>query len=820
MSVTLIKQPPYASLSKNQIVFGFSVSNPKPVSIYPILTLEYTGYMSNGDTVNFRFINPDTGHTEIIKFEAKTVPSQNGVDLPTGTGFTSVTLYAQEIAKYIRANTLVSRYYLVSLDGDNVLLMAKQGIKELVPTSTTTSGGEPSLSSFSQYYNSVESIKSKKVSIKVYVEELYNSNSFVEVSHSFVPIDQQGNAYVNIEDVIHTELVRNELSTLPPYTGDVWIQNTNRKYYLKYALTVDNEIINEETETLPYLAVLGGISISDEMIQSPFDYLLATKKFLNWQPTTKKITPTESEYISWINYLNKTASIRLKVVLHFNDGTVSLQTLNQYDKTLSAYEIVTFDISFSTLGISSFETSTKKIIKWNLFIESSAFAFVSEKKEFYLDRSFVRNARDIVYLNSFSMPEVIHTHGKWTKGLEVARDISSKILSNERTTINGQEFQFNQESRNNYTARTSFLTKSQSEAFEEVVLEALLFVQENGEYYPLLLIDKKFQTTEDDTPLHFYELALKKGFKVSRYSKLSKLPEFIPTINCGLEGYTVNTKGLPIFSYGGLTVFDQYGTSVSTATWNATTKKYVLTNKITKQGNYRVEVDLVVTIGGTPTAFPYYFTYQQLNESVTIKFNGVPSAVSFAVSGHSSTDIYVDKFDGAGPTQMTLSTVSTIINHGTDRIKISTPCASVLKQILCTGSNVLSINYSLCKNLEELRLFTNDLSGTLNVEDLDKVKIINLQGNPNLTGLALGAPTGLTTLNMKTTGLVLSGVDALLRDLWNKRNIFINALAVDISSNSFTLTPELNDLINGTNTAGTGKYTGDGLAQNGIAVTI
>ena len=819
MRINLNTQPPFVSFSKNQINYKFSIPTEEEASVFPYILFDFGAALPAGEKIKFSFLNPDTGLEEVLTFVASATPVHNGTDFPDNTGFSTLDDYLDRVIPYLNANPTLSKYYKAeNTYNAEIRLTARQAVSSLVIYNVFTGNpsGEPSFYNFDTYYAS--SLDAQKLAVNVYVEDEYGSNNYNKAASLLIPTGDSGRVDLNIEDIIHNELLQNEYNCLP--TGEiVWKQQQSRKYYIEYGLEKEGETTNY-TKTLPSLAILGGISLLDKSTHDPLTYLFAKKALLSWQPSGKHITETDKEYLSWFNYLNATVSARLQVVLYFNDSTTASYGLVPYNITLAPNEIATFDVSFEQLNIGVYETSTKKIIKWDLFVEIPATSHFSEIKTFYLDRTHHQYSRNILYINSFNLPEVIQTRGLWKQELVVNRELTSRVLAPNYTRLRGQEFQYNHIGANTYKVRTSFFTKKQAQAFQEVLLDAKLFEIEDQEYTPILLLDTKTAITQDDQQLHFFDLSVKKAFNTSRYSNLSKYPTFTPIIDCGLKGFSLDAKGYAIALFSGMTVYNEVGTSIATATYSAVTKEYILNNKITQQGNYRIEVALDVTFPSGTNTVPYYMNHQQNNESISMRFDGVPSP-TFVVSGISSGDIYVDHLDGAGETKVSLTTSNSIINPTNDKIKISTPCASIFKNILITSSKLKSIQFANAKNLQEFRAFTNQLSGVVDLSMFHQLTSVSLNLNPDVTGLLLGAPQNLTAIDLDQSGVELSGADALLRDLWNKRTIFTNsAKTVVLTGNGIAFPAELQDLIDGTDVAGTGKYTGDGLVQKGFTVTV
>lgn len=326
--------------------------------------------------------------------------------------------------------------------------------------------------------------------------------------------DDNGDAIFDISSILKAQF--RKIYTTPPLptigSTTPYIADNIRNYQIvareKYG---EPPAVTDTVNSIVKIAFCGGIS---NQLFAEGDYLANiddTNSLLTWYPDNKNVQPDQPEYISWYNYdvVQKTPS--LEVIVTKKDGsTVSSFLLGT---AVDPFESLIWPIGWDQLGLS---TPTDEVRKYSIQFKDGA-SPLSPARTYYLDCTFRECKRDLLYLNSFCMPEVFRTTGRWLKQLEVERQQSEKILVPGYQAVNGQRFQWRAEPDNVWIARTGYITALEADALQQMLIGNDLFEILAGKYIPEYIIDNRFDIHECLQLLHFFEFRIKRSLRLRNY---------------------------------------------------------------------------------------------------------------------------------------------------------------------------------------------------------------------------------------------------------------------------------------------------------------
>jgi len=236
----IINAPFILSLSRNPVVFDLKALNLiLAPAILPYIDLSTTEYIRLNTLFGFEFTNPSTLETETVQFLASN-NTPNGYFI-SGFPVSGATppvdaAYIDGVVEQMNLNPMLVSYFNVLRVGTSIRIQAKTANTLLIPanfssTHTTLTANIVSVT-IPAWNNQGHSINTK-----VFFEHEYMSNVFKEVADMEDYCDADGNLTLDIQSVLHSELMLSlDEPPLYDFNGDE-IQRTNtlRRFYISTA---------------------------------------------------------------------------------------------------------------------------------------------------------------------------------------------------------------------------------------------------------------------------------------------------------------------------------------------------------------------------------------------------------------------------------------------------------------------------------------------------------------------------------------------------------------------------------------------------------
>lgn len=146
-------------------------------------------------------------------------------------------------------------------------------------------------------------------------------------------------------------------------------------------------------------------------------YLAETRKFLTWQPDSKRITPTQEEYLYFLlNFTPAPSTVKLRVLATYTDASQELFT----PLTLSAVQFG--QIICVPVGTHILTTNPAKTLhSYKVWLSNTSNERLSEARTYYLDYRTVAQERFLLFNNSFHTYDTLRLTGASIETLKVQR---------------------------------------------------------------------------------------------------------------------------------------------------------------------------------------------------------------------------------------------------------------------------------------------------------------------------------------------------------------------------------------------------------------
>lgn len=259
---------------------------------------------------------------------------------------------------------------------------------------------------------------------EVYLEDLYQSESFNLKYSSEQPAKADGTTDFNMQQVLNAFLDANV-----PIFGDSvvrFVSESFKRFYLSYFEKYgDPPVPDDTTVNETFYVLYGGLSDQEFAKQTFFDsYLDTVKPFLTWSPTTQPIAADQHSYLHFVVVNPVFSSLTLKATVRYSDNT-SVSADVKSISPVKNFELVRFPAGVQQLALQSLNPS-KVIVSYDLQLFSGTTAL--SQKRTYEVYGVKRHYRKLLYLNSLGGWDHILCFGRGKQSLRTQEETISRDL--------------------------------------------------------------------------------------------------------------------------------------------------------------------------------------------------------------------------------------------------------------------------------------------------------------------------------------------------------------------------------------------------------
>ena len=226
-------------------------------------------------------------------------------------------------------------------------------------------------------------------------------------------------AYFDVADLLHTQL-----ESCPPEHGQqaIMVCDTLTTSYYGQARRFDGETLIDTTQLPSRHVYRGGIAPSHyaDFKDTFFSRYTEGRKFLTYKPNFSSIRPNQPEYLTYLTNINPAPSeLRLRVTVLFASGvrsTITRITLSGV-QGMTAYCIPVGMQALDLLGLGD-------IVQYEVWLSNQHNERLSEIRTYFVDTSYVRNERYILFENSLGAFDTLPIMGDGIETLRVTRELA------------------------------------------------------------------------------------------------------------------------------------------------------------------------------------------------------------------------------------------------------------------------------------------------------------------------------------------------------------------------------------------------------------
>lgn len=259
---------------------------------------------------------------------------------------------------------------------------------------------------------------------EVYLEDLYESESFNLKYSSEQPAKANGTTDFNMQQVLNAFLDAN----VPVFGDSVvrFVSESFKRFYLSYFEKFGEPPVPDDTTVNETFYVLyGGLSVQEFAKGTFFDsYLDTIKPFLTWSPTTQPIASDQHSYLHFVVVNPVYSSITLKATVRYSDNTSFTADVKSISP-VKPFELIRFPAGVQQLGLQAINPS-KIIIGYDLQVFSGELDL--SQKRTYEVFGVKRHYRKLLYLNSLGGWDHILCFGRGKQSLRTQEETISRDL--------------------------------------------------------------------------------------------------------------------------------------------------------------------------------------------------------------------------------------------------------------------------------------------------------------------------------------------------------------------------------------------------------
>jgi hypothetical protein len=250
-------------------------------------------------------------------------------------------------------------------------------------------------------------------------------------------------------------------------------------------------------QLLTYYALLATDFFTDFIIK---------KRFLTWQPNNKIINILDIEKLYFYGLQDVAAR------LYIDYTTVSGATVQHY-KSITVKDDRILEINASPLNL-GIDDSADNIVSYEIYITDTSDNLLSEKRKYYIDRTFYKNKRKFIFKNSLGVFDTIRTIGKTS----ISPEYSASIVDTGKK-INSACFKKYKTN----SGHLNLLSKDPlnlSDYFDELFLSKEVYiVDNNNNILPITILSSSRVISEDDKYLYSFDFEYYLLYDDKFYSK-------------------------------------------------------------------------------------------------------------------------------------------------------------------------------------------------------------------------------------------------------------------------------------------------------------
>lgn len=494
--ITILQKPENLVFAKSPVWIRASSDNLYSAQgSYASLTILITGDAVNGNSFRFTFMGKQ------LQFTCATVPDTSGYQFTPASASNLPTILSDLFFK----NYQVSANYTVSLQGDEIILTAKQkGVASSISISNITVSGMSGTA-----VAGTDQIV--RTNFKIILQLFENDHLFYEEQ---LDVDTEGLFETNISELLTPYL---ETKFISGTQTDVIHLNSDmsRKFSFRLAEYYDYTV-RLFTSVNSFYALKGGYSKRFEQYLNTnaitaHDWLTSPViLFLTWMPNGINIATNQA---SKIYFVNATSVSGLRLVCDMYEDEVNFESI-QLDElnNINPFDVFEIDISPARFSLESY-------VRYDMYLTNWAGDIITEKLTFYPFTETKPFYYDVAFCNSLGGYDIVRLRCKAEQEADYEHILAESSAGSDFDFYDSEKIKLNTFETEKLTLFTEWLTSESLDWMRDLYFSKdVILLGENPTKY--IVTSKKRNKRVDSEFVYNYEFELELGHKDVNYSKI------------------------------------------------------------------------------------------------------------------------------------------------------------------------------------------------------------------------------------------------------------------------------------------------------------
>ena len=495
--VTVITSPPTLSLSKDPINWVLASD-----SVYADAGEGAINYLT------FTLNKPVVANTElplrwngsVQTFVAKTVPSPNGANFPTGNGSQA---YVNSLVSYFQNNAFLSEDFNISVEvkeGNYALVFtAKKKGQKYNMTALQWENGEIGIT---QYGKDEKRMMNHCIHFRLYLANEF-ANGYDEIFAENLATDELGKVSIDVSELLHPYL--NRTPDIPLWSGFVNMmpRRSIRAYYIRLADGGGSPVQLGALTQLPtkYVA-LGGSGYARQSRVGTVFYESNKYKALRLGPTTRVVITDAPQWLTFLNVSTPRINVVVKMKVFFTDNTnetVSRMTIDSW-ASWTKLMIMSGPVQCEVYSIDA----AKKVSSYQIWLQVGE-TIISEIYTYILNSNTYHYRKYFTYLNSLGGFDTLSVWGAQEGTTEFLVKSANRFLPSPYSLGDTEEFQYHVSQKQRFKCAFEYDSRSQFALVRDFVRSPYRYRFFDGQCYPISIISSQLKEPSEDDNLLFGE---------------------------------------------------------------------------------------------------------------------------------------------------------------------------------------------------------------------------------------------------------------------------------------------------------------------------
>jgi len=348
-------------------------------------------------------------------------------------------------------------------------------------------------------YGSTERSQDIRLSVRIEVEDNFNSGIFVEKKNDVFYPDANGEVFTDISSIIDAYVD----FKLPSANNTFPFESTEqrKRYRLQYLLQLNNEAVGTTQTTDIFFAIKGGLSVNQYKPTLFFSqYILQNKNPLNYYTAKQTIHPEELKYLYWLYPNNDNEEMVVEFTVHLSDGTTATQNITNNFR-VGKWGVCAIAVGLNQAQLNTLVPSGLYAVKIVVNVVANTIPVI-EPQTYYIDHRQFYNTYQLLYRTSTGAFETIRLRGVVDFEADYDRQNATRTTAPnwyQNLQLQPQAVNLHTDELLRFKGDTGFMQKNNLEALRDLFLSTQVVELQQNNFLPVLVQGKsvKFFSNRD-----------------------------------------------------------------------------------------------------------------------------------------------------------------------------------------------------------------------------------------------------------------------------------------------------------------------------------